>query len=45
MFLNNEKEKINQKYNFLTELKMVKSSSFSKLNKKFKLVKLKYKLI
>lgn len=40
MFLNNENEKMNQKYNFLTELKMVKSSSYSKLNKKFKLIKL-----
>ena len=32
MILNNEKENLN--YNFLTELKLVKSSSFRKINRK-----------
>ena len=40
MSLNYEKEMTNQKYNFLTEIKIIKSSSHDKLNRKFKLLKL-----
>ena len=40
MFLNNEKENTYKKYNFLTELKITKSSSHSKLKRKFKLIKI-----
>ena len=40
MFLNIEKENTYKKYNFLKELKITKSSSHSKLKRKFKLIKI-----
>ena len=40
MIFNNEKESTNNKYKFLTEIKLVKSSSLSKLHRNLEIGKL-----